>query len=131
MYVIQNNCSSSLYIFFLSLYVPPTIITKVLAFHVMLFIHISPSLSWPFIPLTLCYIILFSSPSCFSLDVAFRNVCINPMFILIFCKYFFSFRIGVRAVTLNEFHSCAMRATCFRQSVILDARHCHALLHRY
>lgn len=42
--------------------------------------------------------------------------------------HFFSW-IGVRALSLNTVLSCAMRATCFLQSVILDARHCHALVH--
>lgn len=119
---------SLLCIFFL--YVPPVIIRNVLAFQFMLFIHISPSPSWQFITLTLYYIITFFPPAPFSLNVAFTNVCINSMFIMIFCKFSFFFRIGVRAVSPNEFLSCAMRATCFRQSVILDARHCRAPVHR-
>lgn len=107
-------------VFLISLHVPPTIITNVFAFQVMLFIYISPSPSWPFIPLTLYYIILFFPPACFCLDVAFTNVCISSIFILIFCK--FSFLLSKRrSGSIAECLSFLCDA-CYMFSPICDSR---------
>ena len=137
MYATQNNCPSSLFsllsllciFFFLSKYLHPLLQTPLHTRLCCLSTCHRLLLGLSYLPLC---VIQFYSFSC--LFLSWRGLykrLYKPNVHSDFLQIFIFSRIGVRAVSLNAFLSCAIRATCFLQSVILEARHCHALVHRF
>ena len=119
--VICVRYTTQLFIFSLSFYVLCSI------YFFFLSMYLQPLLQSPWIPhysvyphLTLSFLSIHNSPfvlynsiflSRHGLYKRLYKLNVPSDFLQIFI--FFFFRIGVRAVSLNEYLSCAMRATCF------------------